>query len=134
MTSESYGCVVASEAGFERDCVISRRDLEILLRGSQTEKERGYRNLFAGIAASGGLGTIGTLASHFGELLTVGIDPLESIFLTLMTAATMASSALAAFFHRRIRQSVPDAARELSDHIREQLEHLSYPDDPRHWP
>ena len=106
--------------------------LEVLLR--ETEKERGYRNVFAGIAASGALGTAGTFASHFGELLTLGIDPLESIFLTLMSAATMASSALAVFFHHRIRQSGPDGARELNEDIRDQLEHPSDPDDPRYWP
>ncbi len=35
----------AVPAPVERDCVISRRDLEILLHGSETEKEKGYRDL-----------------------------------------------------------------------------------------
>ena len=31
---------------FERDCLVSREELEMLLRENETEKERGYRNLF----------------------------------------------------------------------------------------
>ena len=123
------------DPGFERDCVISRHHLEILLQGSQTEKERAYRNLFAGTAAGGGCGALSTLISHFGELFSTGIAPLESLFLTLLIATTMASTALAVFFHHRLHQTgSSEAHRVLERHIREQLEHPTAPDDPRRWP
>lgn len=116
------------------DCVISKSDLETLLEGSETERERGHRNLFAGVAAVGALASTGTVVSHLGELLAVGLEPLESLFLTLTLAATLAAGILAGFFHRRVRHRDFDAARILGDQIREQLEHPADPADPRQWP
>ncbi len=118
----------------DRDCVISRLDLETLLAGTEAERERGYRNLFAGVAAIGALGAVSTVTSHFGELLSVGIGPLESLFLTLLGATTLAASALAAFFHQRVRRSEATDPRLLGNHIRQQLEQPTDPDDPRRWP
>ena len=53
---ESFEPRFVPETGSERECVISRRDLEILLRGAESERETGYRNLFAGVAVSCGFG------------------------------------------------------------------------------
>ncbi len=120
---------------FGRDCVISRHDLEILLRGAESEKEIGYRNLFAGIAASSGFGILSTIGPRLGELASAGVEPLESILLILLIAVTLASGALAVFFHRRLKVTGAGGAyRVLDRHIRTQLEHPTELDDPRHWP
>lgn len=119
----------------DRDCVISRHDLEILLRGAESEREIGYRNLFVGVAASSGFGILSTMLPRFGELISVGIGPLQSMLLILLIAVTLASGALAIFFHRRLRTAgVSEAYRVLDRHIRTQLEHPAELDDPRHWP
>ena len=124
------------DTGLDRDCVISRHDLEILLQGSETERESAYRNLFAGAALGSGVGTLSVVTSHFGELFSTGIAPLESLFLILLCATAMASTALAIFFHRRVHQTgSSEAHRVLERHIREQLEYpTTNPDDPRRWP
>ena len=54
-------------------------------RRSQQEREKGYRNLALAVAGGAGLGVLSTLASHFGDLLTVGLSPAETIFLVLAT-------------------------------------------------
>lgn len=120
------------ETRLGRDCVISRRDLEVLLHGSETEREKGYRNLAGAVTAGAGLGVLSTVISHFGELLTVGLSPAEGIFLVLMLSTTMASSVLAAFFHRRVRRTGAADHQLLNHHIRDQLEAAA--DDPRRWP
>ena len=129
---EIYGSRFLPETGIECDCLISRRDLEILLHGSETERERGYRNLACAIAVGAGLGVSSIVISHFGELLTVGLSPAEAIFLILMLSTAMASSVLAAFFHRRVQRAGASHHRRLNDRIRDQLEAAA--DDPRHWP
>lgn len=135
MSSESQGSVAISDPGFGHDCVISRRDLRLLLRGVESEREIGYRNLFAGIAVSCGFGLLSTVAPRFGELVSIGADPVESLLLILLTAATLASGAVAIFFHRRLRVAGSRGAyRVLDHHIRTQLEHPVDTDDPRHWP
>ncbi len=135
MNSEAHAGVAIPDPGFSRDCVISRRELEILLRGAESEREIGYRNLFAGIAASSGFGTLSTIAPRFGELISAGVEPLESMLLILLIAVTLASGALAVFFHRRLRAAgAGEAYRILDRHIRAQLEHPADLDDPRHWP
>ncbi len=135
MNGKPNGGTALPAPGFGGDCVISRHDLEVLLRGAESEREIGYRNLFAGIATSCGLGMLGMIASHFGEPVSVGADPVESILIILLTAVTLASSALAIFFHRRLQvDSSRGACRKLNRHIREQLEHPAEPDDPRRWP
>lgn len=132
MTREAQS-VATPDSGFGRDCVISRHDLEILLRGAESEREIGYRNLFAGIAASSGIGILSTIAPRFSELVSTGIGPLQAILLILLIAVTLASGALAMFFHRRVA-SASEAYRVLDRHIRTQLEHPAELDDPRHWP
>ena len=61
MSSEAQAGVVIPDPGFRHtpdqspfrcECVISRGDLEILLRGAESEREIGYRNLSAGIAVN----------------------------------------------------------------------------------
>ena len=117
------------------DCLVSRQELEMLLRESETEKEKGYRNLFAGVAACGAFGTVSTVTAHYGELFKTGMHPLESAFLILMVSATMASTALAVFFHGRVRKAETGAARRvIAQGFADQLELASDPDDPRHWP
>ncbi len=135
MSGVPHGSAAIPNAGFGGDCVISRRDLEVLLRSAESEREIGYRNFCAGIAVSCGLGLLGTIVPNFGELVSVGADLVESILLILLAAVTLASSALAIFFHRRLRiVGSRRACRDLHHHIREQLEHPAEPDDPRHWP
>ncbi len=129
---EIYGSGFFPAAGSEGDCLISRRDLEILLHGSETEKEKGYRNLASAVAASAGLGVLSTLTSHFGELWTGGLAPGEAIFLILALSATISSSMLAVFFHHRVQRSGEPDRRLLNDHIRGQLENGDV--DPRRWP
>ncbi len=133
MSSQAH--VAIPDPEFGRDCVISRRDLEILLRSAETEREIGYRNLFGGIAASSGFGTLSTIAPRFGELVSTGVEPLQSILLILLIAVTLASGALAIFFHRRLKVTGAGGAYRILDrHIRAQLEHPVELDDPRHWP
>ncbi len=134
MNREAHGAATP-DPEFGRDCVISRHDLEILLRGAESEREIGFRNLFAGVAASSGFGILATVAPHFGELVSAGLGPLQSILLILLSAVTLASGALALFFHQRLRTAgVSEAHRILDGHIRAQLEHPAELDDPRHWP
>ena len=132
LSREAYRSPFIPPAAGERDCLISRHDLEQLLRQSETEKERGYRNLAVALAVSGGLGVLSTVTSHFGELLSGGLGPVETLFLTLMIATTMASTALAVFFHRRLQRCGLSDLRPLDTHIRERL--AAPPDDPRYWP
>ncbi|MCP3962098.1 MAG: hypothetical protein GY719_30005 [bacterium] len=107
----------------------------MLLRESETEKEKGYRNLFSGVAACGVFGTLSTVAAHYGELFKTGMHPLESVFLILMVSATMASAALAFFFHGRVRKAeTGNARRVLTQGFADQLELSPDPEDPRHWP
>ncbi len=135
MSSEARVGATIPDPGFGHDCLISRRDLEILLRGAESEREIGYRNLFAGIAVSSGFGTASTIAPHFGELISSGTPPVTSILLILLTAVTLASGALAVFFHRRLRETDSRGAHRLLDHhIRAQLEEPAELDDPRRWP
>ena len=129
---EIYGHGLMTATRLDRECVISRRDLEILLHGSEAERERGYRNLASAIAGGAGLGVASTVISHFGELLTVGLSPAEAIFLILTLSTTLAASVLAVFFHRRLVRTGADDLRLLHHQIRGQL--LSDDDDPRHWP
>ena len=135
MSHETPAGAAIPERGFGRECVISRHDLEILLRGAESERELGYRNLFIGIAASCGLGILSTIAPRSGELFADGADPVASILLILLTALTLASSALAIFFHRRLQITGSRGVYRLLDrHIRAQLEQPAELDDPRHWP
>ncbi len=135
MSSQTQDTGAIPEPGFGHDCVISRHHLEILLRGAESEKEIGYRNLSAGIAISCGFGTLSTIAPHFGELFSIGANLMQSILLILLIATTLASSALAVFFHRRLQVGGSHRAyRLLGRHVRAQLEHPAELDDPRHWP
>ena len=125
----------APDTGFGPDCVISRGDLEMLLRGAESEREIGYRNLFAGIAISCGFGTFSAVAPRFSELASTGAQPLESLLLILLSAGTLAAGTLALFFHRRLRIAGPHSVNRVLDrHIRAQLEEPAELDDPRHWP
>ena len=119
------------ESGSGRDCVISRRDLEILMHGSEIEREKGHRNLASAVAGGAGLGVASTLTSHFGELLTVGLPPAETLFLVLMLSTTMASGVMAVFFHRRVRRAGA-GHRRLNEQIRDQLDTAE--EDLLHWP
>ena len=135
MNSVGYGSVVSRPSERFEGCTISKQDWEILIRGRELEKEKSYRNLFLGIAASCGFGTLSTVASHFDQLLSVGLPLLESAFLLLMLSAALAAGALSAFFHRRISDREPDRAlRLLDESIRDRLEHPDNPYDPRQWP
>ena len=135
MERESLGVLAEPRMRFESDWLVSRQELEMLLQESETEKERGYRNLFGGIAACGAFGTFSTVAAHFNQVLETGMHPLESIFLILMIAAAMASGALAAFFHQRVRQAESGRSRRfLPGNLSEQLESAPDPADPRQWP
>ncbi len=120
-------------AGSGGECIISRQDLELLLRGAESERETGYRNLSAGIAASSGFGTVSTVASNFDQLVAVGTAPMESLFLILLSAVTLASSAIAVFFHQRL-QAAPSrsAHKALHRQIRERLGDPGA--DPGYWP
>ncbi len=134
MSSETLAAALP-DPSFGHECVISRRDLEILLRGAESERETGYRNLFAGVAVSCGFGILSTIAPRFGELVSIGVEPVESILLILLSAVTLASGILAVFFHRRLRGAgLRGAYRHLDRHIRTQLEQPAEIDDPRHWP
>ncbi len=133
--SEMTSATAIPEAGFGSECIISRQDLELLLRGAESERETGYRNLFSGIAASCGLGILSTVTSNFDRLVSAGTDPLESVFLILLSAVTLASGFLAAFFHHRLRSVSPRTAhQDLQRQIRERLEDVAAPQDPRYWP
>lgn len=117
------------------ECVISKRDLELLLRGAESEKEVGYRNLFAGVAGSCGLGLMSTVVPRFGEFAATGFDPLGAALLILLTAVTLASSVLALFFHRRVQLAgARGDFQTLGRTIRAQLDQPLRPEDPRHWP
>ncbi len=138
MNGETHGNAGIPDPGSGGECVISRRDLEILLQSAESEREIGYRNLSTGIAVSCGFGTLCTITPRSGELASVGADPLEAVLLILLTAVTLASSALATFFHRRLRGAGSHGAhRVLNRHIREQLDQPVEPvepADPRRWP
>ena len=135
MSSKSHDSSPMLDPGFGGECVIARRDLELLLRGAESERELGYRNLSVGIAMSCALGTLSTVVPRFGELVETGAGPVESLLLILLFAATLAASVLAVFFHRRLRtESCRESYRLLDRHIRSQLDRPVEPDDPRHWP
>ena len=123
MSNKNQAGVAIPDPGIGHECVISRRDLELLLRSVESEREAGYRNLFAGIAVSCGFGILSTIAPRFGELISGGANAVESILLILLCAVTLASSALAVFFHRRLQTAGSRGAyRKLDHHIRAQLE------------
>ena len=135
MSSEITSATAIAEPGFRPECIISRQDLELLMRGAESERETGYRNLCTGIAASCGLGILSTVTSNFDQLVSAGTEPLESIFLILLSAVTLASGALAAFFHQRLRTAASrQAHQDLQRQIRERLEDNGAPQDPRYWP
>ncbi len=133
--SETHASARIPGAGLGRDCVISRNDLEVLLRGAESEREMGYRNLFTGVAASCGFGTVSVIALHFHERVSVGAEPVEAMLLILLAAVTLASGVLAVFFHRRLRTDGSHGTYRLLDrHIRAQLKGPAEPNDPRRWP
>ncbi len=134
VNDEAFAKSTLADRGLERECVISRRDLELLLRGAESERETGYRNLFVGVALSSGFGLLSTIVPHFDELVSAGAKPVESLLLILLSAVTLASSTLAIFFHRRLRSNGSGAYRLLDRHIRTQLEQPEELNDPRHWP
>lgn len=119
----------------EAECAISQRDWNLLQRVSEAEKERGHRNLFAGIAITGAVGTSSTLISHFEHLFVAPMGTTESALLVLMTSATLAASALAAFFHQRVKKSsCREAYRQLRENIQLAFEYPRAAGDPRQWP
>ena len=135
MSSEITSATAIPRPGFGPECLISRQDLELLLRGAESERETGYRNLCAGIAASCGFGILSTVTSNFDRLVSAGTDPLESGFLILLSSVTLASGFLAFFFHQRLRTAAPRSAhQDLQRQIRERLEDSAVPQDPRYWP
>lgn len=134
INDEAFTKTPHSDRGFERECVISRRDLEVLLRGAESEREIGYRNLSAGVALSSGLGLLSTVAPSLDELLSAGANPMQSLLLILLSAITLASSTLTVFFHRRLQNTGSGAYRLLDRHIRTQLDQPADLSDPRHWP
>ena len=136
MNGDSYGRWVGSPAtGPERGCLISSRDWELLLQSSEIVRERGYRNLCFGVAASGAFGILSTVSSSFSQMLSVGVAPLQAFFLIVMISGTIATAALGLFFHRRVADCGADGAvRRLDEAIRSQLEDPGDPDDPRRWP
>ncbi len=134
LNDEAFANSARPDRGFERECVISRRDLELLLRGAESEREIGYRNLFTGVAITSVFGLLGTIAPHFDDFVSVGANPVESVLLIMLSAVTLASSTLAVFFHRRLRNSGSGAYQLLDRHIRTQLERPADLNDPRQWP
>ena len=124
------------DQGPERNCLISRRDLEDLLQSVEAERETGYRNLFSGIAASCGLGIASTVATRFDALVSAGPTPLESLFLIFLSAGTLAAGALAWFFRQRLLGTGSgNERRALHRHIRERLEQRTEPEGPQgYWP
>ncbi len=130
----SYASSSQTDLGSESACFVSRHDLEILLASQRAEPEKAQRNLFTGIAASSGFGCLGILTSHFRDLFTVGIGPIESFFLVVLIATTLASTALAVFFQQRLGQTgTSEAHRVLQWHLQDQIDRPS-PTDPRQWP
>ncbi len=135
MTSQLTSSIAIPEAGIAPECIITRQDLELLLRGAESEREAGYRNLCTGIAASCGFGIASTVSSNFQQWAVTGIDPLESVFLILLSAVTLASGFLAAFFHQRLRgASSRSAHQDLHRQIRERLAGGGAAEDLGHWP
>ncbi len=133
MNTEITSNAALPHPGLVPECIISRQDLELLLQGAESERETGYRNLCAGIAASCGFGTLSTVVSNFERLISVGTDPLESVLLILLSAVTLASSVLAAFFHQRLRGGSRGAHQDLHRQIRERLVDPGA-SDPGFWP
>lgn len=135
MHSVSFDNVIPRASKQFEGCTISKRDWEALLRGRELEKEKSNRNLYLGIAVSCGFGTLSTVASHFELLFSAGLPLLESIFFTLMLSATLAASALTAFFHRRVSETEPEGTLRLIDEtIHDRLHNPEDPNDPRQWP
>ncbi len=103
----------------EHGVVISRQDFHLLQEAKEQNADRGYRNLFAGIAASGSFALLGSLLSLFNGRSN---SPLESVFLTLIAAGTIATASLAIIFHLKARNAkLRKSYQELIDRIRKQL-------------
>ncbi len=132
---DSYAKTPQTDPDSRSGCLVSRHDLEILLASNRAEPEEAQRNLFAGIAVSSGFGCLGILASHFGELFSVGIGPIESFFLVVLIATTLAATALTIFFQQRVRQAgTSEADRVLRWHLQDQIDQPPELADPRRWP
>ncbi len=115
---------------------ISRHDFEQLLEGNEREIDRGHRSLFLGAAASGGLG-VSSLLAH---VLAEGSLPL--LLGIVLASVTLATGALAIFFHRRAGSGDSrESHRLLIEEVRQQLRLMHAitplqvsPEDPRYWP
>jgi len=133
MNSDDYGR--GHERIFDRvepGYFISKHDWEILQQKSEVDKEKGYRNLFLGIAGSGALGTFSTIAANFSQLSSRAMGPTESALLVLVSSATFSASVLTVFFQHRVKMNRPDRAMAILNET--QLEQPQAADDPRQWP
>lgn len=119
----------------DQGCFISKQDWDLLRQRGELEREKGCRNLCLGVATSGFLGTLSTIVANFGQLSARTMGPVESALLVLVASATFSASALAVFFHHRVKVNGSDRALEiLSESIQIQLEEPQAADDPRQWP
>ncbi len=133
MNSDDYGR--GHERIFDRvdqGYFISKHDWELLQQKSEVDRERGYRNLFLGIAGSGVLGTLSTIAANFSQLSTRAMGPTESALLVLVSSATFSASVLTVFFQHRVKTNGSDKAMRILNDT--QLEQPQAADDPRQWP